>query len=315
LNSDADQTSLRLVQLAMCTNDLSASLRLYSELFGFANAGGSAAWGPVLAMQGLPEDARCLVWWMVGATPLLQLELFHHGSPAQRPQPGDWRPCDHGWVRFGVAVQDLNHVLRAMERLGIASLGTSGSVPARRLAFRDPHAGCIVEVIERPAEAAPSVVYATSSVADLPAAERFYREVIGAAIRPIEDLHQPEEEALWGLPGAKREGFLVDLPGGLLEIVAYSSPQPRLRAPDHRSSDQGMMNVALGSRSQATIRELIRRVQEEGIATTVVVDNDVLSGTYVVAPGREIELMNVPDELEAMLGFRPATPFVTALGD
>jgi hypothetical protein len=315
LNSEVDPSALRLVQVAVSTCDMSASLRLYSELFGFANAGGSAAWGSVLAMQNLPDDAHCVVWWMVGATPLLQLELFHHGAPEQRRLPADWRPSDHGWVRFGVAVADLDRVAAGLKRFGLTILGRAGAAPQRRLAFRDPYVGGIIEVIERIGEPAPAIVYATSSVADLGAAERFYRDVVKAAIRPLEDLHAPEDEALWGLAGSRREGFLVELPGGLLEIVRYASPHGRPRRHDHRTSDQGIVNVALGSRSQDTIRQLIGRVHEHGIDTTIVVDNEMLTGTYIVEPGYELELMNVPEELEAMLGFRPASPFVTALGD
>jgi catechol 2,3-dioxygenase-like lactoylglutathione lyase family enzyme len=315
MNGEPDRSALRLVQLALNTCDLSASLRLYAELFGFANAGGSAAWGPVLAMQDLPDDAHCLVWWMVGATPLFQLELFHHGSPDQRPQPSDWRPSDHGWVRFGVAVSDLDRVVAGLERFRIGTLGRAGTRPTRRLAFRDPHVGGIVEVIERRGEPAPAIVYVTSSVADIGAAERFYRQVLGAPIRPLGDLHSLDDEDLWGLPGARRDGFLVELPGGLLEIVEYASPEGRPHPPDHRTSDQGIMNVALGSRRQETIRALIDRVHGHGIRTPVVVDNTMLTGTYIIEPGYELELMNVPEELEKMLGFVPTDPFVTALGD
>src|SRR5690606_10250117 len=107
----------RLLQVALSTANLSGSLRLFSELFGFENAGGTAAWGNVLAMQQLPPETHCLVWWLVGATPLQQIELFQYGFPEQRPQPDDWRPSDCGWVRMGIAVRDFARVLEGMDRL------------------------------------------------------------------------------------------------------------------------------------------------------------------------------------------------------
>lgn len=312
---DRTVTPPRLVQVALSTTNMSGSLRLFSELFGFVNAGGSAAWGSVLAMQDLPADTHCVVWWMVGATPLLQIELFQYGYPEQRLQPEDWRPCDHGWVRMGIAIADFDRVLAGLQAMSIVPLGRSGDAPRRRLAFREPFAGGIIEVIEQADVSGPTVVYATSSVADLEGARRFYRDVVGGEIRSLEVLHRPEDESLWGLGGAERDGFVVDLPGGMLEIVSYSSPAGCPRPPQARTSDQGFINVALGSRDQDEIRSLIRRVGEHGVATTMVVDTELLSGTYITQPGYELELMNVPEELEAMLGFRPSTPFVSALGD
>ena len=83
---------LSLVQVALNSANVSGTLRLLSELFGFRNAGGSAAWGKVLVMHDLPEDAHCIVWWMIGAQPFFQIEIFQHGYPEQRPLPPWWRP-------------------------------------------------------------------------------------------------------------------------------------------------------------------------------------------------------------------------------
>ncbi|MDG2001994.1 MAG: hypothetical protein P8J20_01555 [Novosphingobium sp.] len=315
LTDEATQSSLSLVQVALNSASVSGSLRLYAELFGFENAGGSAAWGDVLAMQDLPVEAHCLVWWMVGKQPFFQLEIFHHGFPEQRLLPADWKPSDHGWVRIGVAVSDFDRVVKALARLGVPVIGESGSAPKRRLAFRDPYAGIIVETIEQPNSDGPSVTYATSSVADLDRARAFYAEVVGAEIRPLEELHAPEDEALWGLAGAIREGFLACLPGGNLEIIRYTSPEGRMRRSDHRSSDQGMLNIALGSRDPEAIRALIARIHASGLATTHIVDTGTMCGTYVVEAGFEIEMLSIPPELDAALGFTPsASPFVNDVG-
>lgn len=312
MTSPDETTGLSLAQVALNTSDLSASLRLWCELFGFANAGGSAVWGKALAMQGLPEDAHCIVWWLVGARPFFQLEFFHHGSPVQRPQPPGWRPCDHGWVRLGVAVVDFDRVADGLARLSVPVPGATGKAPRRRLVFRDPQVGAMVEVIERGGLAGPEIAYATSSVGDLDAARTYYRDVMGARIGALDELHTPGDEALWGLAGGVREGFVAELPrGGLIEVVSYTSPVPRPRAVDHLTSDQGIMNIAVGSREAGDIRALIARANASGRATPVIVDSGTVVGTYVTESGYEMELIGIPEELDAYLGFLPAAPFVT----
>lgn len=316
MSDQGAQSTLSLCQVALCSNSVSGSLRLFSEAFGFANAGSSGAWGDVLAMQGLPEETHCIIWWMVGAQPFFQLEIFNHGFPEQRPLPADWRPCDHGWVRFGIEIADFDRVVAHLARHDVPVLGQTGTAPSRRLAFREPYAGCIIEAIERPEREGPAVAYATSSVADPDSARAFYADVVGAEIRPLEDLHSPDDEALWGLAGAEREGFLACLPGGILEIVHYTSPEGRPRRADHRSSDQGFLNVAVGSRDLDTVRALISRVHASGMPTTNVVDNGMICGTYVIEAGFEMEMLSIPPELDAATGFAPAAvPFVNDIGN
>jgi hypothetical protein len=91
-----------VVQLAMCSDDLPRTLRMYIEVFGFADAGGRKFWGEWLAhVQDVGDDAACLLWWLVGRQDLLQLEFFHHTLPRQRPLPADWRPSDQGLGALG----------------------------------------------------------------------------------------------------------------------------------------------------------------------------------------------------------------------
>jgi catechol 2,3-dioxygenase-like lactoylglutathione lyase family enzyme len=300
---------LQLTQLALNTVDLSATLRLYWELFGFSNAGGSAFWGELARVQGLEPDAHCIMWWMVGAQPFFQLELFHHTEPKQQRQPADWRPSDHGWVRFGVAVQDFDRVARGLAKRGVPVLGETGSAGTRRLAFRDPQAGAIVEVREAPANTGPTVIYVACSVPDVAHVRRLYEEVLGAPTEPLDRLHAPEDEALWGLAGAEREGFLVRLGETFLEIVSYSRPAGRPKPAGAQIVDQGIMNVGVGSRDPAAIRDLIREIQAAGLKITIPVDGEAC-GTYVVEPHFEIELMGVPAALDKTYGFKPAGRFV-----
>ena len=184
---------MQIIQIGMNTSNIPASLRFYAEAFGFRNAGGQGIWGSTIQVQGLPFESTAMMWWMVGAQDFFQLEFFHHTSPAQRPLPADWRPCDCGWVRFGLAVQDMDRALAALDARGIPLLGSFGEGKDRRIAFRDPLVGVAVEVMEDRSLDGPVVRYMTSSVSDIDGARRYYGETLGLPIRPIEELHQPED--------------------------------------------------------------------------------------------------------------------------
>lgn len=299
-----------IVQIGMNTSDIAGSLRLYNELFGFANAGGNALWGNVMRIQGLDTDSRSIIWWMVGGAPFFQLEFFHHANPQQRPLPADWRPSDHGWVRFGICVADFDRVATGLKRWGIPTLSAPvGAAGRRRLAFRDPLVGAIVEVIESAARSCPAMTYASSSVADLPAARHFYGEVIGCALEPLERLHTPADEALWGLAGAVRDGFIARFGDIAVEVVAYANPVGRPR-PDRRVSDQGIMNIALGSRDIAVMRMLLERIRADGHVPTYVIEGEDTMGTYIVDPGCELEILASPERYDGAIGFAPAGPFL-----
>ncbi len=301
---------LHIVQIGMNTSDLAGSLRFYREVFGFSNAGGNALWGDIMRIQGLDPGARSLIWWMVGAAPFFQLEFFHHTTPIQRPLPADWRPCDHGWVRFGVAVTQLAAIERGLEQWGIKPLMASAGEPrSRRLAFRDPFVGVIVEVSESPGGPCPRATYATSSVADLESARRFYGGVIGAELEPLARLHGPLDEALWGLPGAVREGFVARFGEMALEIVEYREPRGRPRR-DPLISDQGIMNVALGSRDLGAIRALLGRIRADGHEPTFVFEGPETLGTYIVDAGCELEIFATPERFDAAVGFVRSAPFL-----
>ena len=299
-----------LAQVALNTADIAATLRLYSELFGFDNGGGGVAWGDIARVQGLEPDAYWMRWWMVGAQPFFQLELFHHGRPKQRPLPQDWRPCDHGWVRFGIAVDDFDRVAAGLQRRSIPVLGAAGSPGKRHLAFRDPHVGVILEIMEGAATSCPALIYATSSVPDIARARHLYQEVLGAEIQPLELLHKPEDECLWGLANAHREGFLVRLGDRFLEILSYKDPAGRPQPADHCIVDQGIMNVGLGSRNVPTIRALMARVQAAGLKITIPVVFGEVAGTYVIEPDFSIELVGIPAHLDKSYGFVPIGRFV-----
>jgi hypothetical protein len=304
-------TDLRCVQLGLNSADLTGSLRLYSEALGFTNAGAQALWGDMIGLQGLPPDCRAIVWWMVGGQDFFQLEIFNHGKPVQRPMRRDWRPCDHGWVRFGIAVADFDRCLAALARQDVALTGRAEDDPRRRrAAFRDPFIGVMVELIEERGVAGPAVVYATSSVGDLHGARHYYETVIGLEIEPLENLHQPRHEALWGLAGAEREGFVARVGDFAIEVLAYTDPRGRPRAPDYRASDQGMVNIALNGKDVATIKAVFDRLASFGYVPPRLAERGDVIGGYITDPERELEFMSFPAERRASLGYAPSDPFL-----
>jgi catechol 2,3-dioxygenase-like lactoylglutathione lyase family enzyme len=303
------------IQIGINTIDLGATVRFYAEVFGFANSGAQVGWGDVMKVQGLDSDGQTVVWWLVGKHPRIQFEIFHHTGPLVRPKPDGWSPADHGWVRFGVAVSDFDRVAERLAARGIVPIGgqveTEGN---RRIAIRDPYAGIVIEIWEsgpglavdwpdEPNSADPQILYVTSSVSDIEAARDYYARIYGFETLPLELLHCEADEALWGLAGAAREGFLVPAGNGYLEIVEYRSPRGRPRPADHRLSDQGIMNVGLFTRSPDTVQAALDRLDAEGRGPRwLTVGPDIL-GCYINDPDREIELLACPEEVEKAFGF------------
>lgn len=298
---------MEIIQVGINTSDIAGSLRLYAEAFGFENGGGQALWGETLKVHGLDPGDRALMWWMVGGQKFCQLEFFHHSKPGQRPMPEDWRPCDIGWVRIGLEVADLERAADILTRDAIPILGRS----ERGLAFRDPFAGIVVEVVERREVSGPHLRYAAASVSDLDAALLYYRDILGLSIAPLESLHVAEDEALWGLDSARREGFIASAGGRHLEILRYDEPVARPRPADYRICDQGIMNVALGSRSREEVEVLLARLEGAGYHPPSIFRMDEVLAAYIVDPEREIELAAIPESMDKAVGFEPAGPFFT----
>jgi catechol 2,3-dioxygenase-like lactoylglutathione lyase family enzyme len=312
--------TLQTIQIGMNTADLAGSIRLYAEAFGFVNAGSQVLWGDLIQIQGLTPDSRALLWWMIGRQPFMQLELYHHTRPAQRPLRADWRPCDHGWVRFGFAVRDFDRCLAKLAANGVQPLTAPVTTQGlRRVAFRDPYVGVIVEVLEDgPALAAlelgggdgPAVVYATSSVSSLAAARAYYGDTLGFRLSPLERLHDPGHEALWGLAGATRAGFVVESGPTKLEIVEYRDPVGRPRPADYRCSDQGIVNAAIGSRDVAPVARAYERLAAIGVRPPYPVEGPGVKGGYILEPDRELEIVALPESMDAMIGFAATHPFI-----
>jgi catechol 2,3-dioxygenase-like lactoylglutathione lyase family enzyme len=314
-------SQLSFIQIGLNTVDLGATVRFYSEVFGYLNAGGQVGWGNAMKVQGLDPNGQTVVWWMVGKHPRIQFEIFHHTGPLIRPKPADWSPADHGWVRYGVAVSDFDGVLAKLSARDIRPLGekveTNGH---RRIAIRDPYAGIVIEIWENgpglevewpfePNNADPQILYVTHSVSNVGAARDYYTRILGYETLPIDVLHSEADEAIWGLHGAKRDGFIVPARNGYIEVVEYQSPRGRPRPADYRLSDQGIMNVGVLARDTADVQTVLDRLDAEGRGPAWLTAGPDILGFYVNDPDREVELLACPAEVEQAFGFTLAGEF------
>lgn len=100
--------------------DLRLTERWFCEGFGLLPTGGSRALmrGPLAAnVQGLPRAASTC-WWLLGRNSWFQLELFQFERPMAKLMPADFRPCDVGYARIGIWVEDFDATLKRLAGLG-----------------------------------------------------------------------------------------------------------------------------------------------------------------------------------------------------
>jgi catechol 2,3-dioxygenase-like lactoylglutathione lyase family enzyme len=205
-----------------------------------------------------------------------------------------------------------------VERLHAA--GTPHLPPSRhrRLAVRDPE-GVFIEVIEgdtRPRGSpnvarpeVPSVVrFVRASVPDLELATRFFAGILGFVPAPEPRLHQAQDEALWGLAGARLN--TVELVAGdcVLELAQYEEPKGRPWPAGYRISDLGLLNVAFGSRRRQDYEAVVARVRASGYPMHQEMTTDFASVVYVEdGQGFSVELLHLEPGKESLAGFEPRT--------
>ncbi|MCV7177837.1 VOC family protein [Mycolicibacterium sphagni] len=296
--------------MSISTSDLAGSLRLFDNLFGFANAGGSAMWGEAMRVAGLEPSARALVWWMVGSRPFFQLELFEYTNPVPGPLAAGATNGQIGWTGIGIAVADLDRVLEGLAGFGCESLADSTCPQgSRRITFRDPFSGITIEAFEA-FEATewrgPDVLYATQQVSDIVAAKRLYKDALGVRIEP--------REPMWRSREASERSFLAHIGNFTIEVLhcpdycLADGGQPR------RTFDYGIVNVGLGSREGRVAAEIIERLLADGHQTTKIINVGDIVGTYFVDQGCEFEILSLPAELDDSFGYTAGRPLVANMG-
>lgn len=310
---------MQCCQIALSTMDLVRSRWWYQQSLGFVPVGEARhREGQIYAdVPGLPEasfDVACVV----GRQTFAQIEMFEFARPRMRPRPATWRPCDIGYSMFGIHVPDFDAALRRLQVVGgtlmTAPIGKSG---CRRVCLLDPD-GILIELMEddpmgslerRTTAALPAIACVTVSVFDLDEARACWTGAFGFEQARSNVLHGAEHEQLWGIPGATRETLVLRTGTIGLELVRYSSPAGRSRPAGYMLSDQGILNIALGSTDRLEFDAYYRRALEHGFRANR--EPWELPGIATVVylrdtQGFSVELLHVePHSLERM-GFMPS---------
>lgn len=298
----------------------------YANVFGFVKSGKVIFFPPsTSSVQGIPGAwEKCS--WLIDQQDYFQLEFFQFWTPRSRLKTDDWRPCDIGYNMVGIAVNDFEQTLRnvcAHSRRDMPEVvGESGE---RRACVMDPE-GNLVEIHERDpltlVEGAnpgilrpevPAVVRTMRvSVPSLKDAYQTYVEAMGLQV--VEDfcLHDPQDEALWGLPGAKCKTLLVRSANFLLELVEYESPDAQPWPKNYSIADQGVMNIALGYRDRSDYdRSFARAVRNKMTPNGKVTDIGVFRVMYVNdRHGFSIEMLHARKVFWSISGFNAHEPYV-----
>ncbi len=145
-------------------------------------------------------------------------------------------------------------------------------------------------------------------MSDLSEAVAFFGDVVGLECVDIE-LHRPEDEALWGLPNARRRTSVLRGGTTFLELVQYEWPSGRVRAMNDVLNTQGFKTVAVGHRDPAHTGAIFERVRAAGLGWTVSEPTSFIGGNHVIgAVAHHLKTLSVPFELERQFGYSPEPP-------
>ena len=308
-----------LNQIAFSVVDLRLTERWFREGFGLLPAGGSRALmhGPLAArVQDLPRAASTC-WWLVGRNSWFQLELFQFERPIAKLRPADFRPCDIGYTRIGIWVEDFDATLKKLARLGSQPLAVpQGERGGRRACVRNPD-GVYVEIMEddplphlnkRGRLHCPAAIRSvTLSVPELADAAAYFETGIGLKASDVA-LHTPEHEALWGLPGATGHSRVFDGGEVLVEVVHYVDPAGKPWPNGYRISDQGILNIAFGAHNKPDFETVHQRVEAFGAKPNRRPLHLLGAGVVYVNDkhGFSVELMwTKPGLVDRLVGFEP----------
>jgi catechol 2,3-dioxygenase-like lactoylglutathione lyase family enzyme len=306
------------VQVSFTTFDAEVTAAWYERVFGFVPAGGmrGAAGDDVAAMMGLPA-VRCDMQWLVDSSDLFQLEFFQFHEPAS--VAGSRSPADAGWVLVGLDVEDFDAVLARLAEEGAVVGPVVGAGPSRRVCARDPE-GVWLEVRQqaepssravRPVPVATRFIRAV--VRDLSEARAFFCDALGLRATTM-TLHTGNDEALWGDQPSRTESCVLSCDGiddgFLVELVQYLDRVPKPLPDGYRISDQGILNVAFGSRDLDAYAAVTERIRLGGFQINGEVAIGPARGCYVRGvDDLSVELTAIPDPgLEAEFGYLPSDP-------
>ena len=315
---NAAQDAVGIAQVAISALDGQRSHDWYATL-GYAPAGCRRPTSDLSAVQGVPNARLANLLWLVDRQEFFQLEIFEYASPEVRRQRRHRRASDIGYARIGVWVADLDAALARLARIGTAAAaGPVGSTGARWAAVFDPD-GVMVELVENgdrtPSRSEParsSIAVATRrvtvSVPDLDRSLAFFADALGLRPTAGEDPHIEARESLWGMSSTRARRALLDGGQLWLELVQYLDPAGRPRPDGYRISDQGILNIAVASRSLAGFTRVRDAVVAAGYPVHKEIARDQLHIQYATdLDGFSVELGYFDKKLDDVQGFLPRT--------
>lgn len=312
-----------IAQIALSSLDARQSHNWYATGLGFLPAGDRQPTADLSAVQGIPNARVADLRWLVDANPFFQLEIFEYATPEVRPQPNDRRGSDVGYARFGVWVEQFDATLERLAELGTTPLSEPiGAKGHRRASVLDPD-GIVVELMEDyiptpdhsiPVRAGIPVAArsVTVSVPDLERSLDYFARAIGMHRVADDTLHGVEHEALWGLAGAKSRRAVLTGGSLWLEIVQYTEPVGRARPDDYRISDQGILNIAVASRTLEGFTRLRDNVVAQGFQVHTEIARDQMHIQYALdTDGFSVEMAYFDAAIDSVQGFAPRVSEIT----
>jgi catechol 2,3-dioxygenase-like lactoylglutathione lyase family enzyme/carbon monoxide dehydrogenase subunit G len=320
------ETDKHINQLAFTALNAPALREWYANVFGLVKTGKFIFFPPATTnVQGI-KGAWEKCCWLIDQQDYFQLEFFQFLSPRTRLKPDNWRPCDIGYNMIGIAVNDFDQVLRNVGAFSAIDPPQAVGEPGnRRACVADPEDN-LVEIYEcdpltqiegtnggivRPE--VPSVVrMMRASVPNLEDARQAFSEALG--LQEVKDfqLHTEQDEAMWGLPGAKANSLLLRSDNFLLELVEYQSPKPKPRPEGYTLADQGFMNFAMGYRSNRDYNQSFEHATRHGMTPNGKVSDFGLFRVMYVNDrhGFSVEMLNARKSLWSLSGFNYPDPYV-----
>ncbi len=309
------------IQVALSVTDFRQTVDFYCNLLGFKSAGWTDQFeGEVIAqLQGLSAStANVDIAWLVDQQDFFNIEVIQYIYPITRVKPKDARPSDIGYTLVFVHVQDFDATLARLSKAGVPLVGPIGrQAGARRATIQDPD-GVFLELWEQDirvdgalARLRPEINAAVrgirASVPNLEQSTRFFVDVLGMQHTDV-TVHTDEDEAGWGLGGAKRD--LTTLVSGdyFIELAQYRVPKPTPRSDDYDLSDRGFLNIALGSRARGPWEAAVKRVSATAGAEVhlELPLSEVAAVTYVDDPdGFSVELTYMEESADKDFGLVP----------
>ncbi|KLL95730.1 hypothetical protein NJ76_23250 [Rhodococcus sp. IITR03] len=306
-------------QVALSVKDFRRTLNFYCDLLGFARAGWTDQFEGEMIAQGLGlpvATANIDVGWIVDRQDFFNIEVIQFLDPPMRPRSAEWRASDIGYSLIFIHVADFDGTVARLSGAGI-DVPVRGPKEDRRATITDPD-GILLELWERdvrvegaPAQPRPDINAAVrgvrASVPDLARSRSFFVDVLGLRESDV-TLHDSDDEASWGLPGAQHD--LVTLQGGdhFVELVHYINPTPTPWDAAHSLADQGILNIALGSRERGPF-EATRAAVEATAGARLQHElpiSEVAAVNYVNDPdGFSVELIYMEQSVDKDFGLLP----------